>query len=76
MFSRNARGEWRLSPWRYKAVLTAHILVSVGWLGAALGKLVLGLVALTISLPDVSQSLYGAMEALNIVFPRWPSAQS
>jgi hypothetical protein len=50
-------------------LLTAHIIVSVGWLGAALAKLLLALVAVTTNAPEGSLNLYVAMEALNIGFP-------
>jgi hypothetical protein len=50
-------------------LLSAHIIVSVGWLGTAFAKLVLGLVAVTANFPEYSQNLVVAMEALNVAFP-------
>jgi hypothetical protein len=67
--SRSARRERRLSPAAYKLVLTAHIGVSVGWLGVVLAKVVLGLVALTTRAPDMAGALYLAMNVLNVAFP-------
>jgi uncharacterized membrane protein len=69
LFSRNSRGERRVSLSLYKFLLTAHIIVSVGWLGAALAKLILGLVAVRSDVAQASQDLYVSMEALNIGFP-------
>jgi hypothetical protein len=65
MFTRSSRGERRLSPSAYKVLLTSHIMVSVGWLGASFAKLVLGWVAVA----DGSISLFRAMHVLNVVFP-------
>jgi hypothetical protein len=59
----------RLSPGLYKAVLASHILVSVGWLGTAFAKLVLGLLAVAAGSPTVSASLYLATGAVNVAFP-------
>ncbi len=69
MFSRNPRGERRVSSPVYKLLLTAHIIISVGWLGVVLAKLVLGLAAVTTSAPDVSAALYVSMNVLNVAFP-------
>ncbi len=69
MFSRNKQGERRVSPSLYKVLLTAHIIVSVGWLGATFAKLVLGLAAVTSDAPDKTAALYVAMDTLNIAFP-------
>ena len=69
MFSRNKQGERRLSPSLYKLLLTAHVIVSVGWLGVTFAKLFLKLVAMTTSAPDVAAALYFASERLNLGFP-------
>jgi hypothetical protein len=67
--SRSRRAERRVSPSLYKLLLTAHIMVSVGWLGVVFAKLVLGLGAVTTSYPDVAAALYGSMNAMNVAFP-------
>jgi hypothetical protein len=69
LFFRNKRGERRVSPQVYKILLSAHIMVSVGWLGIVLAKLVLGLVAVTSDAPNVSDALYLSTEVLNLAFP-------
>ena len=66
---RSKQAARRLSPAAYKLVLTAHVVVSVGWLGVVLAKVVLGLVALTTRAPDVAGALYLAMNTLNVAFP-------
>ena len=53
----------------YKLLLTAHIIVSVGWLGVVFAKLVLGLAALRTNAPDVSATLYASMDVVNVAFP-------
>ena len=58
-----------MSPSRYKVSLTAHIMVSVGWLGVVFAKVVLGLAALTTKAPDISAALFVAMDVLNGAFP-------
>jgi hypothetical protein len=67
--SSSSAGERRFAPTTYKVLLTSHILVSVAWLGVALSKFVLALVAATTSSPDSARALYSAMEVLNVVFP-------
>jgi uncharacterized membrane protein len=69
MFSRNQRGERRVSPPLYKFLLAAHIIVSVGWLGIVFAKLVLGLAAVTSDAPDVADALYVSMDVVNVAFP-------
>jgi hypothetical protein len=69
MFARTGRGTRRFTPSAHKLLLTSHVLVSVSWLGVALAKLVLAVIAATASTPDRASSLYVAMEVLNIVFP-------
>jgi hypothetical protein len=68
-YSRNLRGERRLSPSLYKLLLTAHITVSVGWLGVVFAKLVLGLAAVTTSVPAVAAALYLSTSVVNVAFP-------
>jgi hypothetical protein len=62
-------GERRFAPTTYKVLLTSHIVVSVAWLGVALSKFMLALVASTTSGPDAARALYTAMEVLNGIFP-------
>jgi hypothetical protein len=62
----NSRGERRVSPSTYKLLLTTHIMVSVGWLGASFAKMTLGWVAI---LDSSANYLFSAMEALNVSFP-------
>jgi hypothetical protein len=69
LFSRNKRGERRVSPPVYKLLLAAHIIVSGGWLGIAFAKLVLAVAAATAGAPDVSDALYVSMEVVNVAFP-------
>jgi hypothetical protein len=45
-----------------KAVLTAHVVTSVGWLGAVLAYLVLDLTAVTSADPSISRAAFVAME--------------
>lgn len=68
MFSRNRRGERRVSPPLYKLLLSAHIIVSIGWLGIVFAELVLGVVALTSDTTEVSDALYLSMEVVNVAF--------
>lgn len=68
-FSRNTRGERRVSPRLYKFLLAAHIIASVGWLGVVFAKLVLGLAAVTTDAPDASDALYVSMGVVNVAFP-------
>lgn len=69
MFSRNARGERRVSPALYKLLLTAHIIVAVGWLGVVFAKVVLGLGAVTSNARDLFAALYVSMDVVNVAFP-------
>ena len=69
MLSRNKQGERRLSPSQYKLLLTAHVVVSVGWLGVVLAKIVLKVFAMTTGAPEIAAALYVATERLNIAFP-------
>ena len=66
---RNQQRERRVSPALYKLLLTAHIMVSVGWLGIVVAKLVLGLVAITSSSTDIAAALYVSMGVVNRAFP-------
>ena len=67
--ARNQQRERRVSPALYKLLLTAHIMVSVGWLGIVVAKLVLGLVAITSGSPDTAAALYVSMGVVNRAFP-------
>jgi uncharacterized membrane protein len=69
IFMRSSRDERRLTPSAYKLLLTTHIIVAVGWLGAAAAKLLLGVTALTSAAPEVTQSLFMATQVLNVGFP-------
>ena len=53
----------------YRLLLTAHVTVSVGWLGIVFAKLVLWLRATTSNSPEVSDALYLSMEVVNVAFP-------
>src|SRR5688572_9240110 len=68
MFARNQRGERRASPRVYKLLLTAHIITSVGWLGAVFAKLVLAVAAVTTSSPDDAAALLLALNVINGAF--------
>jgi hypothetical protein len=69
LFSRNKRGELRVSPPVYRLLLATHIIVSVGWLGIVVAKLVLGLRAVTSDVSEVSDALYASMDVVNVAFP-------
>ena len=58
-----------MTPPVYKLSLTAHVIVSVGWLGIVFAKLVLWLRATTSSSTEVSDALYPSMEVVNVAFP-------
>src|SRR5436190_2032990 len=66
---RTAQGEWRLSAPLCKLVLTAHIVVSVGWLGIVVAKLALGLAAAAAGEPGPAISLYRSMSVIDRFFP-------
>lgn len=69
MFARNQHGERRVSASLYRRLLAAHVIVSVGWLGAAFAKLVL-LMAVMTSGPDIAAAAYvAATKVVNVVFP-------
>lgn len=69
LFFQNKRGERRVSPPLYKFLLTTHIVVSVGWLGVAAAKLVLGIGAVSTTNSDIPDALYTSMKILNTLFP-------
>jgi hypothetical protein len=69
IYSRNNRGERRVSPSMYKFLLALHIMVSVGWLGTAYAKFILQLAAMMTNDPDISISIYSTMKNLSIAFP-------
>ncbi len=64
LFSRNQKGERRLSPPRYKFFLAAHIAVSGAWLGASAVKMVLAIAASTAAAHPVSSALLTAISVL------------
>jgi hypothetical protein len=53
-----------MTPWLRKFVLTTHITISVGWLGAILGFLVLAVASLTSSEVQTVRASYLTMELL------------
>jgi len=61
---------WRLSRRARKAVLTVHLTSSVGWIGADIGLLVLGIVANVSGSPRTGQSAVVGMNFL----ATWASA--
>ena len=69
MVVRNKQGERRVSPPIYKLLLTAHIIVSVGWLGVVVAKLALGIAAATSGDPEVARGLYASTQVVNPIFP-------
>lgn len=69
MFSRNKQGERRVSPATYKILLTAHIIVSVAWIGVIIAKIALKLFAMGGDDPAVAASLFYATTRLDFAFP-------
>jgi hypothetical protein len=69
LLSRNKREERRASPRVYRLLLTTHVLVSGVWLGVAVAKLTLAVVALTTGAPAVSDALYSSMRVVYLAFP-------
>ena len=69
MFMSSKNGERRVSPSVYKVLVTSHIVVSVGWLGVVLAKVVLGALALTAVETEVAAALSTAMLRLTVAFP-------
>jgi hypothetical protein len=69
LLSRNKQGERRVSPPVCRLLLTAHIVVSGVWLGVAVAKLTLALVALTAGEQGVSDTLYSSMMVVYLAFP-------
>jgi hypothetical protein len=69
MFSRNKAGERRVSPATYKVLLTAHIIVSVAWIGVVIAKIALKLFAVTAAEPATSAALFFATTRLDFTFP-------
>jgi hypothetical protein len=55
------RSGWRLSRTARKLTLTAHVAVSVGWLGLDLGLLTLGGTGLASGDPELQRAAYRAM---------------
>lgn len=64
MYSRNTRGERRVSPQVYKRLRTIHIAAAGGWLGVSVAKLALAIGAATTD----SAASYSAMEVVNWAF--------
>jgi hypothetical protein len=60
-----------MKPGLRKLLLTTHVAVSVGWLGAAAGVLALGIVGLTTSDAGVANGMYRATEIIwrSIIVP-------
>lgn len=69
MFSRNKRGERRVSSRVYKLLFAEHIIISGGWLGIAVAKLALAVAAATTGAPGVSDALHSSMRVVNVAFP-------
>ncbi|MEV0086478.1 hypothetical protein [Saccharopolyspora sp. NPDC050642] len=63
------RGSRRLSPRAYKLWSTVHLVVASAWLGVTAAKLVLGLAAVLTGAPPRAQSLYLAVDAVDVAFP-------
>ncbi|MGP3927946.1 hypothetical protein [Streptomyces sp. 8N616] len=64
-----ARGggpRWRLRPRARKFVLTCHVTVAVGWLGAEVAQFILGLVGLFTGNPELVRATRLVMELLGI----------
>ena len=64
LYSRNQKGERRLSPSRYKLLLAAHISVSGAWLGASAVKMVLAIAAGASTVHQVSVAYLTAISFL------------
>jgi hypothetical protein len=69
VIARNAPDRWQLSARQYKLVLSAHIVVSVGWLGIVVAKLAVLFVAATTDGAAGSGRLYPAVDVVNRLFP-------
>jgi hypothetical protein len=69
MMTTKKQGERRLSPGRYRLLVTTHVIVAVGWLGVVFAKLVLGLAAITAGATDVAAALYLSTSVVNVAFP-------
>lgn len=69
MFSRNKRGERRVSQPLYKLLLAAHVVVSGGWLGIIVAKLALWTAAATTGRQSVSGDFYAPVKVIDGVFP-------
>ena len=62
--SAHAQQKWRLSPrWR-NVLLTVHIVVSVGVIGADLSVITLGITGLTSGIPELIRASYLVMQLL------------
>ena len=60
-----------MTPLNRKVVLTAHLVVALGWYGAVAGFLVLGIVGLTSQDPEIIRGNYVAMDQISrfIIIP-------
>ena len=63
------QGERRLSAPIYRLLLSAHLILAVGWLGVAVAKLALGIAAARAGQPDIQAVLYAAISVVDRVFP-------
>ena len=69
VFSRNKRGERRVSRPLYRLLLAAHVVVSGGWLGVVVAKLALLLAAATTAGQGASGAFHGSVGVVDGVFP-------
>jgi hypothetical protein len=69
MYSRSKQGELRWSASAFKFLLTAHVIVSVGWLGVVIAKIALKIIAMTTSNPTNVAALFFAAGRLSFAFP-------
>ncbi len=73
MFTHNTHGKRWVSPPLYKFLLATHIIVSVSWLGVVIAKVVLGLVAVTISDSDLTAALSLSL-SVEVTLPQMAAA--
>ncbi|MGE3272982.1 MAG: DUF2269 domain-containing protein [Chloroflexota bacterium] len=69
MIVQTRQGERRLSASTYRFLLSAHIIVSVGWLGITVAKFALGIAASRAGEPATVAALVSAMSVLDRAFP-------
>lgn len=63
-----SRQRWRMSQSARRAVLTVHIIVSVGLLGAGAGVLAINIRAATTGDPDLAAASYELLDMFSLVF--------